>query len=288
MHEHVSDETSLMADESPIRAAIAQEQRSTQTIAARAPMMHVEEGSSHHLAVSGTKSPEGTSRADSQAGRGSSVSESSMSNDTRALSNTPQLSPGDCITSPTPSLCRARDRALVITGTSGFSRLGQAGPQGNQDVQGNGRPNGDSKRDVRSYESPFSRRVKEKLRQVQAHTNESPREPGKRTVPSAKDAERDCEREIRGENLILVVAHWCVLNDLPLALEPLAHSQEQSDINASSIDRDTGLRRIKPLYVHRARPRLLMGPRKINMAPTPGSVMDRVRMIEGRNDDETR
>jgi hypothetical protein len=253
-------------------------------------MMHVE-GSSHHLAVNSTRSPKGSTRAGSQAGRGSSVSESSMSSDTRTLSSTPQLSPGDCITSPTPSLCRARDRALVTTGTSGFSRLGQAEPQGdvrNQDLQSNGHPNGDSKRDVHSYESPFSRRVKEKLRQVQAHTNESPREPGKRAVPSAKDAERDCEREIRGENVILVAAHWCVLNDLPLVLEPLAHSQEQSDINASSVDRDAGLRRIKPLYVRRARPRLLMGPRKINMAPAPGSVMDRVRMIEGRNEDETK
>lgn len=183
MHEHASDETSLLVDESPIRAAIAQEQRSAQTIVARAPMMHVEEGSSHHLPVSGTRSPEGTTRVGSQAGCGSSVSESSMSNDTRALSNTPQLSPGDCVTSRTPSLCRARDRAMV--------------------VQGNGHSNGDGKRDVRSYESPFSRRVKEKLRQVQAHTDESPREPGRRIVLSAKDPEHDCEREIRGENLIL-------------------------------------------------------------------------------------
>jgi hypothetical protein len=201
MREHAFDEMS------PIRAAIAQEQRSTQTIEARAPIMHVEEWSSHHPAVSGTRSPGATTRAGSQAGRSSGVSESSMSDDSRALSSISQLSPGDCNTSPTPSLCRARDRAWVITG---FSRLGQAGLRGdvtNQDVQGNEHTNGDSKRDFRSYESPFSRRVKEKLRQVQAHTDESPRELGKRTAPSAKDAEHDCEREIRGESLILVVAH---------------------------------------------------------------------------------
>ena len=81
------------------------------------------------------------------------------------------------------------------------------------------------------------------------------------------------------------IAHYCVPNNLHSILEPLSHPQEQSVINASSVDRDAGPCRIKPLYARTAKTKSLMGPRKINVAPAPGSVLDRVRMIEGRVDD---
>jgi hypothetical protein len=85
--------------------------------------------------------------------------------------------------------------------------------------------------------------------------------------------------------MILLIVHYCVLNSLPSILEPLSHPQVQSVINASHVNRDAGPCRIKPLYARTAKTKSLMGPRKINVAPAPGSVMDRVRMIEGCVDD---
>jgi hypothetical protein len=102
---------------------------------------------------------------DSQAS-GSTVSESFTSYSTRPLSNTHESSPGNYIVSPVPSLCRARVRALTITGTSGFSRLGGTEEDGNPSIRGDRRSNGADRRNFRSYGSPFSQRVKEKLREA--------------------------------------------------------------------------------------------------------------------------
>jgi len=141
----------------------------------------------------------GTASPDAQAG-GGAMPEHSM-NDTRALSTTYQNGHGNYVVSPTPSLCRARARALMITGASGISHFEQPQTQGgvrNQDVHGSGHLNDseDGRRDFRGYESPFSRRVKDKTRRVQAHRS-------KRTVElpsSAKDTERGCGPEIQGDD----------------------------------------------------------------------------------------
>jgi hypothetical protein len=173
-----------VVDELSMRAATSavHEQQPVQTISARASIMHSEERSSQRPAVSSTRLPEDATRVDSQAGHGGGVSECSPSNG-------------------------ARNKALMITGPSRFSRLGQAKPQGdvrNQDVQDNGHPNGSSGRDLHNSESPFSRRVKEKLQHVQAHSEDSSSESSERTVElpiSTKDAEPDYKQEVRGIDL---------------------------------------------------------------------------------------
>jgi hypothetical protein len=169
-----------------------------------------QEGSLQHRAVRRTRSSvyeeEDPTTPDSDAGSGT-VSESSISHSTRPSLNTHQSSPGTCIISPIPSLCLARARALNITGTSGFSRLKQTEGDRNQEgTYSDGCSNGDGRQDFRSYESRFSRRVKEKLREVHVYDYESPTEPSNQAVEppaSAKDAERKGEPEILGAGLSL-------------------------------------------------------------------------------------
>jgi hypothetical protein len=170
-----------VVDELSMRAApsTVHEQRPVQTISARASIMHSEERSSQRPAESSTRLPEDATRVDSQAGHGGGVSESSPSNSTR-------------------------NKTLIITGPSRFSRLGQAKHQGdvrNQDVQDNGHPNGNTRRDFHNPESPFSRRVKEKLRHVQAHSDESSSERTVELPILTKDAEHDYKQEVRGIDL---------------------------------------------------------------------------------------
>ena len=177
-----------------------------------------------HRAVSSARSSvheEGdTTSPDAQAS-GGVMPERSTSNDARALSTTYQNSPGNYVVSPTPSLCRARIRALLITDTPRFSYLEQPQKQGgvrNQDVHGDGHLDRDGRRDLSGYESPFSRRVKEKVRRVQAHSESSPGERSKQTAelpPSAKNAERSCKPEIQGDDHLhrkLICPQQLVLN----------------------------------------------------------------------------
>jgi hypothetical protein len=113
--------------------------------------------------------------------RNSTASEGSISNVTRTLDPC-QSSPGNCIVSPIPSLCRAHARALTITSTSGLLCLEEKGLRGGGNVQNayNDTSSEDAqdengKRSFRSHESPFTRSVKEKLRQAHAYNEESPR-----------------------------------------------------------------------------------------------------------------
>ena len=104
----------------------------------------------------------------------------------------------------------------MLTGASGISHLEQPQTQGvgrNQDVHGDGHPNGDGRPDFRSYESPFSRRVKEKARRVQAHSEDSPRERSKPTaeLPSAKNVGRRYELEIQGDDSLHRTFHRTLL-----------------------------------------------------------------------------
>jgi hypothetical protein len=183
MHEYASGETSPVT-ESPLTNGEHRAARSARS------SVH-EEGD--------TTSPT------AQAG-GGVMPERSTSNDARALSTTYQNSLGNYVVSPTPSLCRARIRALLITDTPRFSYLEQPQTHGgvrNQDVHGDGHLNRDGRRDLSGYESPFSRRVKEKVRRVQAHSEDSPGERSKRTVElpsSAKSVERSCKPEMQGDD----------------------------------------------------------------------------------------
>ena len=213
MRAYASDETSPVIDEFPIRVDTAHNQHLlAQTIEAQLSRMNRGQRPFQRRALSSARSSiheEEDTSLDPRAS-GGAVSERSMNNGGRTSSATYQSSLGRCIVSPVPSLQRARAGALVITETPEFSRLGQTKLQEgvrNQDV------NGDGRRDFRNYESPFSRRVKEKFRQVHTHSEESPREPwpSERAVelPSSVEdsSERNREPEIRGADLILFVAH---------------------------------------------------------------------------------
>lgn len=207
MHDYASGETSPVTDGflTRVTTALSPWQRLPgQMFETESPLTNGE----HRAVISARSSvrEEGdTTSSDAQAG-GGAVPEHSMNNDTRALSTTYQNSHGNYVVSPTPSLCRAGARTLMITGTSGFSHSEQPQTQGgvrNQDINGDGHGNEGSRRDFRSYESPFSRRVKEKARRVQAHSEDSPRERSKPSAglpSSAKIAERRCEPEIQGDD----------------------------------------------------------------------------------------
>ncbi len=226
---------------------------------------------------------------DSQAS-GSTLSESFTSHNTRPLSNTHESSPGNHIVSPVPSLCRARARALMVTGTSGFSRLGETEDDGNPSIRGGDRrSNGAERRDFRSYGSPFSQRVKEKLREAHVKGPGSPRRPGCQAAELPAPVEDDkhgSSPEIQGADLH---PFYRIVVGLQMILGHLSQSQGSSTIRdpaslpESCMDGSTNLPQIKPLHVRAAKPRLLMGPRNLNVAPAPGSVMERVRMIEGRD-----
>jgi len=114
--------------------------------------------------------------------------------------NSHESSPGNYIVSPVPSLCRARARALMITGTSESSRQGGSDGDRNQGVHGDRCLNGNDRRDFRSYESPFSRRVKEKLRG--AHISRGPSDRAMKFLASAEDREQNREPEILSADLI--------------------------------------------------------------------------------------
>jgi hypothetical protein len=197
MREYSSDETPHTIDEFLLREVTTRDQRiPTQAIGTQFQSMDREEGLFQHHSVRRTRSPvykeDDTTISDSHAGS-DTVSESSTSHSTRPSPNTYQSSSGSCIVSPEPSLCRAHARALTITGTSGFSHLERTEGDGNQGIYGDGCSSVDGRQDFRSYESPFSRRVKEKQREAPVYDYESPREPGNQVVElpaSAEDAER--------------------------------------------------------------------------------------------------
>ena len=198
-----------MIDELLLQRATAEDQQvPTRTAGVLLPSTD-QEGSLQHRAVRTTRSSvyeeEDPTTLDSDAGSGI-VSESSISHSTRPSLNTHQSSPGTCIISPVPSLCLARARALNIAGTSGFSRLIQTEGDRNQGTYSDECSNGDGRQDFRSYKSRFSRRVKEKLREVHVYDYELPREPSNQAVEppaSAEDAERKDEPEILGASVSL-------------------------------------------------------------------------------------
>ena len=160
-------------------------------------------GSLQHRAVRRSSVyEEDTTTPESDVGSGT-VSESSMSQSTRPSLNTHQSSPRSHIISPVTSLCRARARAQTTAGTSGVSRLNV---DKNQGTRGGGYSNGGG------YESRFSRRVKEKLREVHVHDYESPRAPSNQAVGQRASAE-DAERTSNGKPEILGAAQQRLTND---------------------------------------------------------------------------
>jgi hypothetical protein len=184
MRESPSDETPRMIDVLPFQGA--NQRLPEQVIAAHFPSMAREEPSfRHHAGIRLSLFKEED--------RTSTVSGNSTSHRTRPSSNAHQSSPGSYIVSPVPSLFRARARALTITNTAGLSRLGGTDGDRNQGVHGDGCLNGDGRRYFRSYESPFSRRVKEKLREAHVSNSEASGGPSNKTVDllaSDEDADR--------------------------------------------------------------------------------------------------
>jgi hypothetical protein len=293
-------ELSNVIDAPPSRSPATEYQwLSTHAVEARSTGVAREERPLQHRATSTVRTPkykrEDRASQDPQAGS-STVSGSSISNGTRA-SDPGQSNPGSCIVSPIPSLCRARARALTIASTSRFLRLEQTELRRDGRVQNayDDTPSVDASdenggRSFRSQESPFTRRVKEKLREAHAHNEELPRKPSQQTAELHALA-GECKRELetpgtKFESLspvrVFTVAGFH-------NLEPLLHEQEQLKAMDSSTqpapcaDGEVNLRRTHPLNLRSNKPKLLMGPRKHKLPPAPGSVMDRVMILEGRD-----
>jgi hypothetical protein len=202
MREYPSDETHRMVDVLPFQEA--NQRLPEQVIGAHFPSMAREEPSFRHGAGirSSLFKEEDRASTECHAG-GSTVFGISTSHRTQPSSNPRQSSPGSYIVSPIPSLFRARARALTITSTSGLSRLRGTDGDRNQGVHGDGCSNGDGRRDFRGYESPFSRRVKEKLREAHVSNSEASGGPSKTVnlLASDEDADRYGSPEILGADL---------------------------------------------------------------------------------------
>jgi hypothetical protein len=176
-----------MIDASPLGEAIAQDRPlPVQRLEAQCPRTDGEEQSFQRRAVSSTRSLKQKGDVTSlNFQSGGTASERSISNSTQASSITNRSNSGNRIVSPIPSLRRARARALTIGGTSEYSRREQKEMQGGvrtQSSRSDEPSDEDGRWDLRNRESPFSSRVKEKLRQVHAYDEESPREPVKQAV----------------------------------------------------------------------------------------------------------
>ena len=199
IREYASDETSSLIDQLLLRVATAQGQRPpVQTVEAQSLRMDAEKQSREGHTIGETGSlvykEEETTSPDTQTG-GDRVSQSSISNGSAASSHTRQSSPRS-IVSPISSLYRAHARALTITSTSAYSHEKQAELRGGFRGHGVQSPNEDDTHNFRSYESPFSRRVKEKFRQMHAHGEKPYSEPSQQnTEPPALVDVGKCDYE---------------------------------------------------------------------------------------------
>jgi len=102
--------------------------------------------------------------------------------------------------SPMPSLHWARERAVTVAHCSEFLRSEQTQIERWQRRSRNPRcrtygdaKNGDGSRDFRNYESPFTQRVREKLRRV--HGSGEPSQETAELRASIEDPELNCELE---------------------------------------------------------------------------------------------
>jgi hypothetical protein len=203
MREYPPDESPRMIDVFPFQGA--NQRLPEQVIATHFPSMAREEPSFRYRAgIRSSLFKEDRTSTECHTG-GSTVSGNSTSHGTRPSSNAHQNSPGSYIVSPVPSLFRARARALTITSASGLSRFGGTDSDRNQGVHGDGCSNGDGRRNFQSCESPFSRRVKEKLREAHVSNSEASGGPSNQAVDllaSDEDADRYGSSEILGADLI--------------------------------------------------------------------------------------
>jgi hypothetical protein len=192
MREYPSDETPHMMNVLPFQGA--GQRLPGQVIGAHFPSLAREEPSFRHRVGIRSTSFKEEDRASTEChAGGSTVFGNLTSHRTRPPSNAHHSSPRSNIVSPVPSLFRARARALTITSTSGLSRLGGTDGDGNQGVHGDGCSNGDGRRVFRSYESPFSRRVKEKHREARVSNSEVSGGPSNQNVDllaTYEDADR--------------------------------------------------------------------------------------------------
>jgi hypothetical protein len=197
MREYPFDETPRMIDVLPFQGT--NRRLPKQVIRAHFPSIAREEPSFRHRV--GIRS----SLFKEKEGRKSTASGDFTNHGTRPSSTAHQSSPGSYIISPVPSLFRARARALTITGTSGLSRLGGTNGDRNQGIHGDGCSSGDGGRDFRSYESPFSRRIKEKLREAHVSNFEPSGGPSNQAVDLLapdEDTDRYVSPDILGADLI--------------------------------------------------------------------------------------
>ena len=199
MREYPSSDTPHLIDVFPFQGT--NQRLPEQVIRAHFPSMAPEEPSFRHRAgIRSSLLKEKEKRTSAK--RGSAVSGNFTGHRTRTSPNAHQSSPGSYIVSPASSLFRARVRALTITGTSGLSRLGGTDEDRNHGLHG-GCSNGDGRRDFRSYESPFSRRIKEKLREAHVSNSEASGRPSNQAEDLlASDADRYGSPEILGADLI--------------------------------------------------------------------------------------
>lgn len=204
MRENPSDETPRMTDVFPFQGA--NQRVPEQVIAAHFPSMAREEPSFRHNAgirSSLFKEEDRTSTGCRVAG--STVSGNFTSHKTQPSTNVHPSSPGSYIVSPVPSLFRARARALTITSASGLSRMGETDGDRNQGVHSDGCSNGNGRRYFRGCESPFSRRVKKKLRETHVSNSEVTGGPSNQAVDllaSDGDINHYSSPEILGADLI--------------------------------------------------------------------------------------
>lgn len=207
MREYPSDETPRMIDVLPFHET--NPRPPGQVIRVHFPSMAREEPSFRHRAR--TRPPLFKEKDDRRGTKchagGSTVSGNFTSHKTRPSSNARQSSPGSYIISPVPSLFRARARALTMTGTSGLPRLEGTDRDRDHGVHGDGCSNGDVRRDFRSYGSPFSRRIKEKLREAHVSNTEVPGGPSNQAVDLLASGEGAGSAEILGADLISCHIH---------------------------------------------------------------------------------
>ena len=175
---------------------------------------------------------------------------------------------------------------LTITSTSGLSRSGRTHSDRYQSVHGDECPNEDGRRNFWSYEPPLSWHVnlKEKLREAHvSNPGASGGQPSNQAVDllaSDKDSDHCGSPEILCD---LISCHINVVVRLNVSmLGCLSHSQGPSNMrdSASLPGSCTKPPVIKHFHARTTKPRLLMGPRSLNLAPALGSVTDRVRVLE--------
>ncbi|KAI0274990.1 hypothetical protein BC834DRAFT_24965 [Gloeopeniophorella convolvens] len=186
-----------------------------------------------------------------------------------------------CNTSPALSLRRARQRALTITGAPEVlhpRKQEESQGVGHMVLHGNNKYE-DNTAKVRCYESPFAQRVREKLRQAHAGDHDET------SLSTATTQYESLGTVDSGSSPSGSVSG--TTSDRLLFPHPPSDESEGLEMSCPSKTPESGgdahvqLHRIAPYYQRTTRPDVVM-PRRPKLVPAPGSVMDRVMMLEER------